>query len=252
MEKAQGSVRILVLVKQVPSPEDPGAWEMNRFDEYAVEEALGIRDRFPGSGVHVMTLGPERALRVIRRALGMGADQGIHVRTPDRETAGSLLTAARASAALEGRDYDLVFTGMFSQDGMEGQVGPLLAELSGMPCAVGVVETALEQGGQRVRVLREMEAGRRETLSIALPAVLAVQAGINRPRYPSLSNVLAASRKPVLTLDGKDLPVGPFGEGIRTLALVPPAKTREGRFLKGNCREKASELFHVLRKRGLL
>jgi electron transfer flavoprotein beta subunit len=245
-------MELLVLVKQVAVPEDPVTEEMNRFDEYALEEALTIRERVPGSRVHAMTLGPARAARVVKRALGMGADAGIHVRTPDTEEACSALTASRAAAVLRQRRFDLILTGILSQDRMEGQVGPILAELLGLPCAVGVLAVALESSQQRVRVEREMEGGCRQVLSMALPAVVAVQAGINRPRYPSLSNVLAASKRPVLTLEARDLPGVPGGGRLLGQGLFPPVKTRAGVVLTGSPGAKAGDLFKRLRARGVI
>ncbi|MFH1153703.1 MAG: electron transfer flavoprotein subunit beta/FixA family protein [Pseudomonadota bacterium] len=243
---------LLVLVKQVPIPEEPSGMEMNRFDEYAVEEALRIRELFPGVQVHVMTLGPEGAGKVVKRALGMGADAGIHVITPENEFPGSALTAARAAAAINNHAYDLILTGILSQDRMEGQVGPLMAEYLGIPCAVGVVETALDPEDGSIRVEREMEAGFRDCISMRLPAVLAVQAGINRPRYPSLSHVLAAGKKTVHLVRASDLPGAPFAETQHILDLIPPEKTRAGVFVNGTCRDKAEELLHVLQQRGVI
>lgn len=251
-ESKECTLKILVMVKQVPVPEDVSGTEMNRFDEYAVEEALKMREVFPGISVHGMTLGPESAAKVLKRALGMGADSGIHVITPGRDVPGSGLTGARAASAIRSQGYDLIFTGIMSQDRMEGQVGPVMAEYLGMPCVVGAVKTDLDPDARIIRVEREMEAGFRECLAVRLPAVVAVQAGINRPRYPSLSHVLAAGKKPVRTLAVTDLEGGPLADTQEITDFFPPEKTRAGKVLDGACEDKALKLYHMLQMRGVL
>ena len=198
-------MKIIVCIKQVGDDGD-----MNRFDEYALEEALSLKEQkntliSEPTSVDVVTAGPPDAEKIIRRAFGMGADKGYHIVTKDTEYTSSFMTASWLSAVTKKASYDLVLTGIMSEDMMAGQTGPLLAGLMGYPCATGVVKTRLPSDNTIIEVEREMEEGFRHCLSILLPAVLTIQAGINIPRYPCLSNMLAAKQKQIIRLRPADL-----------------------------------------------
>ncbi|MCP4119055.1 MAG: electron transfer flavoprotein subunit beta/FixA family protein [Desulfobacteraceae bacterium] len=243
-------MNILVCIKQVSETADGRTPAMNRFDEYALEEAIRIKERFLDAGrdgvVDVITLGPEQAAGVVKRAFGMGADNGCHLVT-DREGS-SAVTAGLIAGAVKGRSYDLVVTGIMSQDRMEGQTGPILAELLGLPCATGVVAASLDPGASCLGVERELEKGERECLSMGLPVLITVQAGINTPRYPTLSRVLRASKKKIHTLG---VP-GATADTQTMVRLEAPSKSRSGRVLGGTVDDKALALFALLRERGIL
>lgn len=245
-------MKILVCIKQVSEIVGGTTQVMNRFDEYALEEAIRIKERFIKAGhdavVHVITVGPEQAAAVVKRAFGMGTDKGWHLVTDPHQKGSSAVTAGLMAGAVTGEAYDLVVTGIMSQDRMEGQTGPILAELMGLACATGVVATTLVPGSSCLRVERELEKGARESLSITLPALITVQAGINIPRYPSLSKVLKASKKTIQTL------VVPGGtvDTQTMVRLEAPLKSRAGRVLGGTLDDKALALFTLLRERGIL
>mgnify|MGYP001815823982 FL=1 len=258
-------MKLLVCVKQVPESEalvtidkdagwvkihDTSALRMNHFDECAVEAAVQIKERVPGTDVHILSVGPKRSEAVIRRAIGMGADHGTHMVTPgdgfvDPSTlAGWMTTLSEASGA------DLILCGAMSEDLMQGQVGPLMAEYLSLPCATAVVHVKIMPTGEGVQVEREIEGGYRETVALQLPALLTIQTGINQPRYPSLSNLLRANKLKLNTLyvDTMDEFVSP--QGVRQVTL--PRKLREGVFLEGTASQKAEQLLTILSDRSFL
>jgi electron transfer flavoprotein beta subunit len=258
-------MKILVCIKQVPDPErivvDPGPdgfaalapfseFRMNRFDEFAVEEALRIREAFPSVSVDALTVGPERAADVLRRAIGMGADGGVHLLTAagsDPEPAAVAEWIGRYAAD---RGYGLLLTGSQSEDGMHGLVGPMAAARLGCPCATQVIESRLAENLSAVRVEREIEGGAREVLRLELPAVLALQPGVNRPRYPSLSNLLRANRQRLDTIDACRL--AEPSEPVVRLAMVLPQQSRSVEMLAGTARDKAERFLSILKEKAFI
>ncbi|NOX33344.1 MAG: electron transfer flavoprotein subunit beta/FixA family protein [Deltaproteobacteria bacterium] len=243
-------MKILVCIKQVN-----GSGEMSRFDAHALEEALIIKERHGVPGpvfVDVVTAGPADAVKIIRRAFGMGADQGYHFVTKDTGYVSSFVTASRLAKVAEKTDYDLILTGIMSQDMMDGQTGPMLARIMDFPCATGVVKTSPAAGLQTIEVEREMENSFRDCLEIRLPAVLTIQAGINTPRYPRLSQMLAANRKKITSFMEQDLFPDPVPGQESCIRMEPPKKTRSGRVLEGSLSDKAEQLFFFLKEKNLI
>jgi electron transfer flavoprotein beta subunit len=258
-------MNILVCVKQVPDLEqmtvDGGSdgtpvigeaaeLRMNRFDEFAVEAAVQLKESLPDVRIDVASVGAEAVLAVIRRAIGMGADQGMLLDTGDRADPGPAEVARRIADFAAPHRYDLIFTGSWSEDGMNGQVGPMTASLLNLPCASQVIALELDAERRRVAVEREVEAGTRERLELRLPALLALQSGINRPRYPSLSNLLRANRQPVdiftASPEEKDL------DPVVCLGLMRPPRTRAGRVLAGSLQQKAETFLSLLKEKALI
>ncbi len=257
-------MRLLVCVKQVPDPDllseldelrravrlpTMNAFKMNRYDEFAVEEAVGIKERNADTTVDVLTVGPERAAEALRRAIGMGADHGIHILTDTAEPPGPAQIAAWIAEHARPKGYGLVLTGVMSEDLMQAQVGSLVAARLRLPCATGVVAESIDHESGRVRVEREIEGGAREVVEIDLPAVLTLQSGINQPRYPALSHLLRANRQTLETVDAKTLPPADPTETLIRLAC--PQKRRTGTVLAGNREEKADRLLAILREKAL-
>jgi len=246
-------MKILVCIKQVGDNGD-----MNRFDGHALEQALLLKEQkdVPITGpncVDVVTAGPLGAEKIIRRAFGMGADTGYHIVTTDTGYASSFITASRLAAVAENRSYNLIFTGIMSEDMMAGQTGPMLARMMGLPCATGVVKTSQAFHDNSIEVEREMENGFRDCLLIGLPAVLTIQAGINIPRYPSLSNMLAANKKQIIPLTTKDLFPGTIpGAREFCVGMEDPEKTRAGLLLEGSLSDKAEQVLTFLREKNLI
>jgi electron transfer flavoprotein beta subunit len=251
-------VRILVCVKQVPDGEsefrvaeagkgfdEAGIlFGMNAYDEYAVEEAVQIKEDRPRVEITALTVGPRRAEAVVRRALELGADHGAHLVTESGQGMDSLQIASRIASFARGKGFDLILCGVMSEDEQSCQTGPMAAALLGLPCATTVISEEILEGEQRVRVERELEGGRRQVVELPLPAVLTVQSGINRPRYPSLSNKLRARKQELLEIDSlQTSPDRKCQELVRT-CLPPPSKT--GVFLEGSLEEKAEALVRIL------
>jgi len=258
-------MKILVCVKQVPESEAPvsidetagwvqigGAAEnrMNRFDECAVEEAVLIKEADPGTVIDIITVGPENADAVVRRALGMGADNGIHMVTAEEGYRDAFRTAGAIVSWAEKEHYDLVLTGVMSEDLMQGQVGPLIAAHLEIPCVTAVVFEKLSPGGKSIRVEREIEGGCRETGEIKLPALLTLQTGINKPRYPALSKLLRANRTALAVADADPPEMQPSFQKLVRVAL--PEKKRDALFLEGSAGEKAEKLLVILKERSLI
>jgi electron transfer flavoprotein beta subunit len=258
-------MKILVCVKQVPEPgsvigiDDSERWiraeksttyKMNRFDEFAVEEALLIRQAFPGTRVDVLSVGPDRAAMVVKRAIGMGADNGVHMAIEDHGYLNPLTVASLIAGYARDRHYDLIFTGVMAEDDMQGMVGPMLAELLFLPCATFTVFEKISPGTETIYVEREIKGGYRDTLELKVPAVLTIQGGINKPRYPSLSNMLRAKHQKLETIAARlDEQPGPREELMR---VSYPQKSRSCMVLKGNQQEKAAQLLKILREKTLI
>ncbi|MCU0821508.1 MAG: electron transfer flavoprotein subunit beta/FixA family protein, partial [Spirochaetes bacterium] len=208
-------MKILVCVKQVPDTEgaviinnsknwidinDKSSFRLNRFDEYAVEEAVRIKEALPGTAIDAISAGPARSEAALRRAMGIGADNGIHIIMDDNYHF-PFEIASLISAYAKDKKYDIIFTGAMSEDGMHCQTGPMIAAMLDIPFAASCISEKLVDNGSAVHVEREIEGGLRDSLDLSLPALLAVQSGINHPRYPSLSNVLRAKKQEITRID---------------------------------------------------
>ncbi|MCU0849309.1 MAG: electron transfer flavoprotein subunit beta/FixA family protein [Spirochaetes bacterium] len=262
--RAAGRIKVLVCIKQVRDPEAPlvlredgsvdlesGASRfMNRFDEFAIEEALGMKDAGLAECVHAVTVGPERSGQAIRRAMEMGADSGTRIDFPGDFSSGPWPVSGLLAGFARKGSYDLILTGVISEDDMQGAVGQMTAEILGIPCAASVVLAELDPGKGTLYVEREIESGRRECLELALPALIAVQSGINRPRYPSLSNVLRAGKEKINTADPEEFGIIPAREIL--VGMNRPGSTRDPVFLDGRTREKAARLWDILHERSLI
>ncbi len=258
-------MKILVCVKQVPEADSPikiddnSGWiqadtitefKMNRLDEFAVEEALLIKESIAGTRIDVITVGPDRCDEVVRRAIGMGADSGVHIRTASDGYQSPYGVAAAIADFARGKNYILILTGAMSEDLMQGQVGPLLAAHLDVACISSTIHAELAADEKKIYVEREVEGGSREVGNISLPALLTIQTGINTPRYPALSKLLRANNRDldIVTADGSDDASAP--QALVGVAL--PEKSRDAVFLEGNTADKAEQLFNILKERSLI
>ncbi|MEW6114452.1 MAG: hypothetical protein AB1664_20120, partial [Thermodesulfobacteriota bacterium] len=204
----------------------------------------------PGTTLDVITVAPQSAGSVLTRALGMGADHAIHILLEqDGYVSPSVIAHLIAHRAKEA-GYDLILAGVISEDDMHAQVGPMIAELLSMPVATAVVHQAALDEGRAVYVEREIEGGEREALELVLPAVLTVQTGINRPRYPSLSKYLRAKKQVPESIDASAQPAVDPPETL--LRVTEPQKLRTGLTLEGTPEEKATRLLGILREKALI
>ncbi|MCX5856622.1 MAG: electron transfer flavoprotein subunit beta/FixA family protein [Deltaproteobacteria bacterium] len=270
-------MKILVCVKQVLDADGPvridasGKWieeapaarfRMNRFDEFALEEALRIREGFPGTRIDALSAGPARAAQTVRRALEMGADDGIHLFLDDERYRMPFEIASLIGAYASDRHYDLILAGVMAEDDMQGQVGPMVAEILEYPWATAVMSQKLHKTGDgpdasgTIYVERELEGGLREAFELTLPALLTIQSGINRPRYPALSHVLRARSQALITIPasrpGETDPVSFPAPRERIQSLEEPAPMKTGVILSGNPSEKAEKLRQILQERAFL
>jgi electron transfer flavoprotein beta subunit len=258
-------MKILVCVKQVPESEipihidDTGGWidrdaitefRMNRLDEYALEEALLIKASLSDARIDVITVGPDSCDAVVRRAIGMGADSGIHIRSESDGYQSPWEVAAAIAGFAHDQDYDLILAGAMSEDSMQGQVGPMLAASLGCGWATSVIFEKIASDRKSIYVEREIEGGHRDALELRLPALITIQSGINTPRWPSLSNLLRANSQELETIALDDLVRIQPRE--HPAAVVYPQKSRAGLILSGSRSEKAAALLAVFREKSFL
>jgi len=211
---------------------------MNPYDEFAVEEALRRKEKAGAGEVAVLCLGPAAAQETIRTALAMGADRGILLEA-DKIPADPFEVAKVIAAELKSTSWDLILFGRMAIDDYNHQVGPLVAELLGLPCVTTVSHLEIE--GSKGVAEREIEGGI-EVVEFPLPAVLTADKGLNEPRYPALKGIMAAKKKP---LEVKPVQVG--GGSLDVVALTPPPERKEGRIV-GEGAGAVPELIRVLRE----
>jgi electron transfer flavoprotein beta subunit len=192
-------------------------WILNPYDEFAVEQALRIREKLGTGEVVVISLGSAGVPAVIRNALAMGADRGIHLKS-DAVSPDSLAVARALAAEIRGLAPDLVWCGRQAVDDDASQVGPMLSELLDLPCITSV--SAFELEGRRAVAEREIEGGR-EIVEVDLPSVFTSDKGLNEPRYASLKGIMAAKKKPI---EEKPADLGEANLEVIALSL-PPARS---------------------------
>ena len=250
-------MNIVVCIKQVPAKDAPlriaedGTWiretdigfEMNEPDSYALEEALRLKEKHGGEVV-ALSMGPERIKQTIKEALAKGADRGIHV-VDERFFALDPLAAARSlAAAIQKEKFDLILTGLQSDDHGFGQTGVLLAGVLGLPHATIIMQIEVTDG--RMKLKRELEAGWFQWVEVPLPAVLSIQSGINKVRYATLKGIMGAKKKEIASVPRESL--GVAAEPTQRLERIyVPQKTKKTEFLSGTPKEAAAKLIEKLR-----
>jgi len=248
-------VKIAVCIKQVPTREwqprirDDKRWvrdedvsyEMNEPDAYALEEALRLREKHGGEVV-VCAAGPARVQQVLREALARGADRALHVEDDALASADAFVTAGALAAAMRDEQFDLVLTGLQSDDQGHAQTGVILAERLGIPHSTIIMEVQIQDG--RLRVKRELEAGWFQWIAVPLPALLTIQSGINQLRYATLKGIMAAKKKEIRKVP---LPGG-LTPAQEILALSLPSRTKETQIIGGSPQDAARELVRRLRE----
>jgi electron transfer flavoprotein beta subunit len=250
-------LKILVCMKQVPQKDAPlklndsGTWiredvsyEVNEPDAYALEEALRQKEKHGGEVV-VITSGPARAQQVLREALAKGADRAIHLEDAGFVGLDAFNTARAFAAAIKEEKFDLIFTGLQSDDYGFAQTGVILAELLGWHHATIIMQIEKKDSG--IRVKRELEAGFFQFVDMPVPAVLTIQSGINKLRYATLIGIKQAKNKPLkkVTMAEVQSALGPNLQQIRRLYV--PEKTKKTEMLQGGPGEVAKKLVEKLR-----
>jgi len=218
------------------------SWELNEPDAYALEEALRLKEKHGGEVV-VCSAGPSRVAQVIREALARGADRAIHVEDDGLASADAFVASAALASAMKDEQFDLILTGLQSDDQGFAQVGVILAEKLGLPHATIIMEVEVTAGSRGLRVKRELEGGWFQWVSMPLPAVLTIQSGINQLRYATLKGIMAAKKKEVKK--------APAPSGLapkqKILSLYVPEKSKKTQIIGGSPAEAAKELVKKLR-----
>jgi electron transfer flavoprotein beta subunit len=244
-------LKIAVCIKRVPEMElrfsiaadrkslDPSGlkYEMSDFDGYALEVALRLAEQRSGGDVVLVTVGPDGVQEILRKGLAMGAASAVQLKA-DHVPVDGLAVAQALAAELKDGGYDLVLFGRMATDTASGTVGPMVAELLGLPCVTAV--SHLDLGDGRGTARRDLE-GAAETVEFPLPAVLTIDEGIARPRLATLKGIMAAKKKP---LEVKPAQLGEARLTVESMAL-PPERTG-GRFV-GEGSDAVPELVRLLR-----
>ncbi len=257
-------MNILVFVKQVPDTEtriqlqdgvvDTSAvkWVANPYDEFAIEEALRIKERLGQGKVTVVSLGPDRVKEAIKYALSLGADEGIHVKGDGVALWDPLAVATVLAGAAKKAGFDLILTGKQGVDHDWSQAGIVLAELLDLPHVSVVVSLEVHPESKSGKAKREVEGGA-EVVEFTLPAVITAQKGLNEPRYASLKGIMAVKKKVIPEWTLADLRVDPgavaeSAASIRFVEFSLPPPRAKGRILEGEPADTARELVRILRE----
>ncbi len=251
-------MNILVCIKQVPDMESKFkvgaagtwydsadlAWRMNEYDEYAVEQAVQLKEK-TGGDLTVLCIGPDRVKETMKKALAMGCDRGVHVADEASFTKDPFSIAAIIAQFAGAKNFDLIFTGMQSQDRGSAQVGVLAAEMLGMPSITTIVDFAFDNNTLSVK--RELEGGVKAKVTSPTPALVTCQLGLNTPRYPTLPNIMKAKKKELLSLPVADLLKV---QGLEeTTSLYFPEKKGGGLILEGDIGDLADRLIKILKEK---
>jgi electron transfer flavoprotein beta subunit len=226
--------------------EDGAEFIINPYDEYAIEEAIQVRDAHGGE-ITVVTVGGEESEKELRTALAMGCDKAALINVEDDIEYGDQYTTAKILVEfLKDKEADLILAGNVAIDGGSGQVGPRVAELLSIPYITTI--TKLEIDGEQVKVTRDVE-GDSEVIEASLPLLVTAQQGLNEPRYPSLPGIMKAKKKPLeeLELDDLDLEEEDVEAKTKTIEIYLPAKKEAGKILSGELGDQVTELAQLLR-----
>jgi len=249
-------MKIAVLVKQVPGSEsslpikDDQKWidesvasyVMNPPDNYAIEEALLIKEKLGEGEVVIVSKGPDRIQKVIREGLAKGADRAIHLKE-DTMVTDPLNIAKSFSTVLKEENFDLIFTGLQSDDTGMGQTGVLIGEILGISTATLVIETDIQEN--KIKVKRELESGWFQWVTLPLPASISIQSGLNNPRYPSLKGIMGAKRKEIKVIpENEDNNQKQFQEIDK---IFVPKTDKKTEFIDGDTDKSVKRIIEILK-----
>jgi electron transfer flavoprotein beta subunit len=262
-------MKVLVTVKEVAEVADDFEvsdegisetyleYDLNEWDDYAVEEAVQIAEAGEDVEVVAVTIGPERSEETIRMALAKGADRAIRI-WDDALAERDLLDVATKTdllaAAVAEEDPDLVLTGVQASDDGFGATGVSLADAIDYGWAAVVNALDLDREAGEARVHRELEGGVEERTEVDLPAVLTIQTGINEPRYASLRGIRQAQSKEIAAYDLSDLGLDASvaDSPLALTDIYEPESESDAQYLEGDAGEQATELADVLREKGVV
>ncbi len=250
-------MKIAVCIKQVPTRDwqprlnEQGTWiregdvsyEMNEPDAYALEESLRLKEKLGGEVV-ACSAGPDRVAQVLREALARGADRAIHIAGAGFAAADAFVTADALAAAMKDEQFDLILTGLQSDDQGFAQTGVILAERLGLSHATIIMEVQADATNRSVRVKRELEGGWFQFVTMPLPAVLTIQSGINQLRYATLKGIMAAKKKEIRQV----APAAAAAAHQSIAKLYAPQKSKRTELIDGPPAEAAQTLVKKLRE----
>lgn len=254
-------MKILVCIKETPDSEtrikikdgkiseEDIKYVINPFDEFGLEEALRLKAAFPGSSVRLICMGADRAKKVIRNGLALGADDAVLLNDPAFENLDALATATVLKSAADQEEYDILFTGKKGIDCDRGQVGITLAELLNIPCVSIIAEFKIAEDAKSVVVHREIDGGK-EVVEVPLPAVFTCEKGLNEVRMPKVKDILKAKRKKIQEKSAADLGLDAtqLAPAITFSEIMPPPVRTAGKLIPGAPEEQARELVRLLRE----
>ena len=248
-------MKIAVLIKQVPGSEsalpinDSQNWidessvtfVMNPPDNYALEEALILKEKIGEGEVVIVSMGPNRVQKVIREGLAKGADRGIHLLQEGKIENDPLSVSKKISTALKEENFDLILSGLQSDDTGMSQTGVLIGEFLGMSTATLVVETKIEN--DHIRLKKELESGWYQWVVLPIPASISIQSGINTPRYPSLKGIMGAKKKEIKCISS-DLK-SDQSQTIESISL--PQKSKQTEIIEADVDSAVSRIMEILK-----
>lgn len=229
-------------------------FDINEWDDYALEEAVRIKEK-QGGTVTAITVGADDSDSTLRKCLARGADKAIRLTDPKFDGSDSYAIARILHSAIKALHFDVILCGVQSGDGGYAMVGPILAEMFNIPHATMVKKIELDSGSAEIN--RELEGGLEEQIEMKLPALFAVQTGINEPRYVSIMGIRKAMQKEIklMTLADTGLTendVGTAGSWITVEKMYVPPVEKQAEFLKGTSEEIATKIAEILKSRGLV
>ena len=257
-------MNIIVCVKRVPLTqevdleiddtgkkikEDALAYVINDWDNYAIEAAVQLQEAL-GGDVTAVTIGTEDDEEVLRRALAMGADRAIRI-DPGNLAPDGYLNARILAKPISELDYDLILTGVQSEDQNTGMVGIMLAEQLGL--AHAAITNGLEPEEGAAKVCVELEGGIDEVSRIQIPALLTIQTGINEPRYVSIMGIRKAKKKELKVMSLEDLGFAPedLTPQTRIEEVFLPPETEGAEMIEGNPAEMAENIIRIMGEKGV-
>ena len=263
------SLDIIVCVKHVPETAEAEikidaseraiertglVFDINEWDDYALEEAVRIKEKHGGT-VTAVTVGSDDADSTLRKCLARGADKAIRLTDVKFEGSDGYAIAKILHSAIKGLPFDLILTGALAGDDGYTMVGPILAEMLEISHATMIKK--IELGGGVAKVNRELEGGLEEMVEVKLPAVLTVQTGINEPRYVSILGIRKAMKKEIKILGLADLDlsendVGEAGSWTKIEKMFVPPVEKQAEFIKGTPEEIATKIGEIIKSRGLI
>jgi len=247
-------MKIAVLVKQVVGSESAleisqdqkwiddssATYVMNPPDDYAIEEAMLIKEKIGLGEVVIVSMGPQRVQKVIREGLSKGADRGIHIEIESSKEIDPLYTSKVLAETLRDENFDLILSGLQSDDSGMGQTGVLLGELLNMSTSTLAIETDIDQN--KIRVKRELESGWFQWVELESPSSVSIQSGINQPRYPSLKGIMGAKKKEI-----KVIPAHKVEKRQSINEIFVPKKSKETEFIDSDIDSTVERIIEILK-----